>query len=250
MHELPRPRPHGFGLRAPGPPAGEIPNDVWLEWAKIQLLDPEPALLALWMSRLAALHRPLGPCPGDGVSQWYVVKTAPQAERKAAYALSQEGLSVFVPIETDWGKLHGRLDKSRYVYGPLLPGYFFVLIDPAYVDEKKRTQFRQVLEVEGVVGFIDCIEKGERRPFPIPVEAIIEMQADERAGRYDLTRGRSPTPPAAYRPKKGERVQVIAGPYLTYIGQVIAAPKKNRVKVALEDGRSPMLKVSHIAAAS
>lgn len=183
-------------------------------------------------------------------SEWYAVTTAPCAERKAAYALDREGLSVFLPVETDWGKLHGAVDKTRYTYAPLLPGYFFVLIDPTYVDEKKRTQFRQVLEVEGVSGFVDFIdEHGECRPFPIPAAAIIEMQADERAGLYDLTQGRTPAPPPPYRPKRGERVQVIAGPYLTYIGQVIAAPKKNRVKVALEDGRSPMLKVSHVAAA-
>ena len=182
------------------------------------------------------------------MSEWYLAEVAPQSERKVAFALSLAGFAVFLPMESDWGKTRGKIDKSKLVYSPRLPGYIFVLIDEAYVDEKRRTQFRQVLETEGVMRFLDCIdEHGECRPFPIPAAVVIGMQADERAGAYDLTVG--PMKPAPYRPKKGERVKVIAGPYLTYIGKVIAAPKKNRVKVALEDGREPMLKVSQVASA-
>jgi transcription antitermination factor NusG len=230
------------GILAPFGP--NVPADLMAEFAAIMLLEPEPEVLREWTARLQRHVTSLieSRWPRGAVSEWYAVKTAPQAERKAAYALSQEGLAVFLPIETDWGTLRGKLDKTRYAYAPLLPGYFFVLIE--------ATDFRRVLEVEGVAGFVDFIDaRGETRPFPIPPAAIIEMQADERAGQYDLTRGRNPTKPPPYRPKRGERVQVIAGPYLTYIGQVIAAPKKNRVKVALEDGRTPMLKVSQVAAA-
>lgn len=243
-----------------------IPPELWADYAAIVLLDPEPALLADWIRNIEDglgvrdFHRvwvsegwdaartalrsadPQG--AGEIASSWYAVQTAPRQERKAAYALSQKGLAVFVPMETDWGQVRGKIDKTSYAYAPLLPGYFFVMIDEA--------GFRAVLEIEGVVGFVDFIDgRGECRPFPIPPAAIIEMQADERAGRYDLTMGKPPKPAKAqYRPKKGERVQVIAGPYLTYIGRVLTAPKKSRVKVEFDDGRTPMLKVSHVAAAA
>lgn len=184
------------------------------------------------------------------VSQWYVVETFSQQERKAAYELSQRGYAVFLPMETDWGTTkHGKTDRSSCVYSPRLPGYFFVLIDETATNDKGDTQFREVSNIEGVIGFVDCFDTlGQSRPFPIPPAAILEMQIDERAGRYDLRVSRE-VKPEVYRPKRGERVQITAGPYLTYLGRVLSAPKKNRVHVQLDDGPSPMLKVSQVSAA-
>lgn len=183
------------------------------------------------------------------MSGWYAVTVAPQAERRVAYALSGNGFAVFLPMETDWGRKGEKIDKTRQVYTPLLRGYIFVLVQEDLAQERDR--FGEVLKVEGALGFVDFIdEAGETRPSPIPTAAIIEMQADERAGRYDLTLGRTPAPPPPYRPKKGEQVQVIAGAYLTFVGEVLAAPKKNRVRIRLPDGREPELKVSHLKAAS
>jgi transcription antitermination factor NusG len=228
-------------------PAGDLTLDVWLAYAQIVLFEPEPALLRLWAARLEHSVKRLADAglQSRSASEWFIAEVAPQTERKVSFALSQAGFAVFLPMETDWGKTHGKLDRAKIAYTPRFPGYVFVLIDQTYVDEKNRTQFRQVMETEGVTGFVDSInERGEVRPYPLSASEIIKLQADERAGRYDLTLGPVKTPP--YRPRKGERVQVISGAYITWIGEVIATPKKTRVKVMFDDGRSPTLKVAQV----
>lgn len=184
------------------------------------------------------------------VSQWYVVETFSQKERKASYELSRRGYAVFLPMETDWGLTkQGKPDHSTCVYSPRLPGYFFVLIDETATNDRGETQFREVSNIEGVIGFVDCFDPlGQSMPWPVPPAAILEMQIHERAGLYDLRVSRD-VKPETYRPKRGERVQITAGPYLTYLGRVLSAPKKNRVHVQLDDGPSPRLLVSQVSAA-
>jgi transcription antitermination factor NusG len=172
------------------------------------------------------------------MSSWYAVRCATRRERAALSGLTEVGVTAFLPMETRWGRSHGAMVRHE-VQSPLLPGYLFVLIEEA--------QMRPALDVEGVHAFVDYIDaRGDCRPFPIPYGAIIEIQADERSGRYDRRLNFKPPP---YRPQKGDAIRVKAGPYLTYIGVVLATPKGQRVHVQLEGSGSPKLKLSHVEAA-
>jgi transcription antitermination factor NusG len=171
-------------------------------------------------------------------SQWYCVRTATRRERSAAEALTEQGFTTFLPIETRWG--YGGAAGRKPVESPLIPGYLFVLTSPRAL--------RQVADTEGVhalIGYFD--EEGVSRAWPIPAAAIIEIQAGERSGAYDRTR----LAKVAYRPKKGDAVKVTRGPWLSFVGKVLATPKRNRAHVMIEGpfGRGVVLDVAHLSAA-
>ena len=85
------------------------------------------------------------------------------------------------------------------------------------------------------------------RPFPFPTGTIIALQAQERAGEFDYTKHKRIT----FRPRKGERVQIKAGTWQGFIGEVLAAPSSKRAKVRIEGpyGRTETLDIAHLAAA-
>lgn len=175
-----------------------------------------------------------------GISQWYAVRTATRREKHAAEALAENDVTVFLPLTARWGMRSYALTKTR-VETPLMPGYLFVLIGP--------DDLRRVLDVDGVhafVGYID--ETGGTRAFPIPQAAIIEIQADERAGRYDQTLYLKPK----YNPRAGDKVKIIAGPWLNFIGKVIATPKGERAHVMIEGphGRGATIPSKHLSPAA
>lgn len=172
------------------------------------------------------------------ISEWFAVRTATRRERPAAKALGERGFTVFLPMEARWGR--GRWTREA-VHRPLLPGYLFVLA--------KAGDLQQVQDTEGVhqlVGYYD--EEGGSRALPIPLEAILEIQAEERAGAYDRTR----LVKVEYRPRRGDKVKVTRGPWISFIGKVLATPKKDRAHVMLEGpfGRGVTLDISHLTNAA
>jgi transcription antitermination factor NusG len=170
------------------------------------------------------------------MSSWYAVRSATRMETKALAGLAEQGFAVFLPCETVERLLGG---AKEYVSRPLFPGYLFILCDP--------DAFRQILEVEGVHQFVRFGTGENLQPFPFPTSEIIELQAQERAGEFDRTR----TKKAPYRPRKGDKVQVTAGPWQTYIGRVLNTPTKDRVLVKIEGpfGKGKTLDVAHLKAA-
>lgn len=176
------------------------------------------------------------------MSQWYAVRSATRRERKAAEALAAAGVTVFLPLETRWGTRHGQLGRVR-VEGPLLPGYIFVLID---VDAGEDEAWRAILDIEYVHGVLGCEgDGGVTKPLPIPLAMILEIQADERAGSYDRTLQVK----VKYQPQKGDRIKVVAGPWLSFLGKVLSTPTKERVHVMIEGpyGRGAQIEKSHLA---
>jgi transcription antitermination factor NusG len=180
-------------------------------------------------------------CGGARTSQWYAVCTGPRREGTAAEALREQGVVVFMPMRIRWGRLRGQIIDHR-IEGPLIPGYLFVLIRDADAD---FAQVRAVEAVHGFVGYHDAV--GDMSPLPIPLAAILEIQTAERRGDYDETRYVKPP----FRPKKGDRVKAVKGPWLGFIGKVIDTPTASRALVMIEGphGRGATLQVAHLAAA-
>lgn len=170
------------------------------------------------------------------MTQWYAVNTTPRRELPAIASLAEKGFAVFMPCETVTRRI-GR--HHEIVSRPLFPGYLFVLCDPK--------QFREVLEIDAIQQFVRYRCGADLSPVIIPLPAIIEMQADERRGAYDRTRAK----PNAYRPRKGDKVRVMAGPWQNFVGKLLATPRGQRAQVMIEGpfGRGVALDIGYLRAA-
>lgn len=172
----------------------------------------------------------------EAVSSWYAVRSATRRENSAHDGLVEQGFTVFLPCETYWRQT--RWIKVK-VERPLFRGYMFVLCAPE--------DFHQILDIEGVHQFVRYMVGDIMVPMPIPVAAVIEIQADERRGAFDATR--TYTPP--YRPKKGDKVKVTAGTWQSFIGRVLNTPTKDRALVMIEGpcGGGKTFDIAHLSAA-
>lgn len=171
------------------------------------------------------------------MSQWYAIRTATRRERPALASLTEQGFAAFLPCETRWNC--DRLGKDL-AYSPVYPGYLFAMLKPG--------DFERVAKLDHIYDLVRYTDNsGDAAPMPIPMAAIIEIQASERAGRYDrtLTRRRE------YRPRKDERVQVTAGPWLGFIAKVLSTPRGQRAQLMIEGpfGRGVTLDVAHLRVA-
>jgi transcription antitermination factor NusG len=176
---------------------------------------------------------------GNRILSWYAVRTATRRERAAAAALQEQGITVFLPMETRWSRLD-RFQDREPVSRPLFPGYLFVTVAEDDLHIVGATE-----GVHDIVGTSD--DDGANRPLLIPVIAILEIQVAERRGDYDYTRHiRTP-----YRPKKGERVQVRAGPWFSFIGKVLATPRGERAHLMMEGpcARGTVVEVAYLSPA-
>jgi transcription antitermination factor NusG len=171
------------------------------------------------------------------VSIWYCVRSATRQETKTLARLTEKGYAVFLPCETVQRRLGGADER---VHRPLFPGYMFILCEP--------DNHPEILEMEGVHQFVRVGTGENLRPFPWPSSVIIGLQAQERAGDFDRTRAK---PPPAYKPRKGDKVQVTAGHWHSYIGTVLNTPTKARALVKIEGpfGKGVTLDVAHLKAA-
>lgn len=170
-------------------------------------------------------------------SQWYAVRTATRRELTALKALTEIGYAVFMPCETVQRRM-GR--EFEIVNRPLYQGYLFVLCQPG--------DFREVIDTDGVHAFLAGGGERHDEPLAIPRKAILELQADERAGVFDRTRRAKPQ----FRPKKDERVQITAGPWMGFIGRVLNTPRGERAKLMIEGphGKGQTVKVDYLAPAA
>ncbi len=135
---------------------------------------------------------------------WYAVYTNSRAEKRAGELLLQEGIENYVPIVK---VLRQWSDRKKWVEVPLVPGYIFVK-----TSERKRSK---VLAITGVVGFVkfnDTIPE-------IPDEQIetlkilVESKAELRFSNSNI--------------KKGDRVEILKGPFMGAIGEVISEKGKS-----------------------
>ena len=124
---------------------------------------------------------------------WCAIHTHARAEDKAAHHLRRQGFTVFLPKYLKQRKHARRID---WVKAPLFSRYLFVAVDPMV------TPWRAILSTVGVA---DMIRFGDR-PAEVPSAIIDEIRArqDERGLVTQHTGGTL---------TKGDRVQIIAGPF-------------------------------------
>jgi transcription antitermination factor NusG len=171
------------------------------------------------------------------MAQWYALRSNARQERAVAAGLSERRFPFFLPMQTDWAGSPRERNME-----PLFPGYVFVLGEPE--------DFADLIGLEGVINFVRYMgNDGVLWPVEFPGSAILGLQIQERAGAFDFTRL---VKPPRYRPKKGETVQIVAGPYYGFMAKVLTAPRDQRCKLLIEGLGKPRNRtedVAHLAAA-
>ena len=176
---------------------------------------------------LKAHHVIPRPREPSGRASWYVIRTNPNCEARAAAGLFAIGVYRFAPERRKTVR-HAR--TLKHVSRPLFPRYIFVRIDPA--------QFYAVRKVNGVEGFLGIIP-GE--PHPIPDEQIQRLMDMEDAGAFDETiKDKRPLP------RVGDVCEVAGDLYTGMIATVTEVYSETRIRLLFENlfGRQVPIVVS------
>ncbi|MGB1548045.1 MAG: transcriptional activator RfaH [Alphaproteobacteria bacterium] len=102
------------------------------------------------------------------MKRWFVARTHPQAEAKAAAHLRRQGFEVYLPR---YAKTRRHARREERIAAPLFPRYLFVCLD------LDRHRWRAINGTRGVERLI-C--QGER-PAPVPMGFVEDLKQQERA---------------------------------------------------------------------
>jgi len=141
--------------------------------------------------------------PGFG---WFVVYTHAKCEARAEAGIKGLGYSTYLPMEKRWIR-HARYKRAEE--RPLLARYLFVGFDPL---EKPWSPIRQV---QGVCDLV-LADGAPKRMGPRDVAMVAALKASQMVGAFDQTR-------AVERMCAGDSVEVVAGPFSGFIGQLQSA---------------------------
>ena len=153
------------------------------------------------------------PClPLAETERWYVARTLPQRELRAAQQLDNQGFRSFVPRY--WkNRRHAR--KVETVSVPLFPRYIFPVLD------RGRDRWRSI---NGTFG-VDRLLTYGGEPQPVPhgvVESLIEAADIDGNIQFD------------FHLKEGQLVRVTSGPFADFVGELEHLDDNGRVRVLLE----------------
>jgi transcription elongation factor/antiterminator RfaH len=139
-----------------------------------------------------------------GEERWFAVRTQPHREAKAEQQLANQNYRVFLPRFLK-SRRHAR--KFETIWGPLFPGYLFIVLDLT------RDRWRSVNGTYGVDRLLTRAGAPEAVPHGL-VEQLLSA-----ASRLDL--------------KEGQTVRVTAGPFADLLGRLATLDDSGRVRVLL-----------------
>lgn len=159
---------------------------------------------------------------------WHVVYSTVNCEQVAAQGLAAKGFEVYFPQE-DRKIVHAR--KVSVVKRPLFPRYLFVAFDIS------RDAWSIVQRTRGVERLLCNGDIPQRVPDGV-IEAIQAIQAAELVGAF------KPISVDGLNP--GDFVEIIAGPFASWIAEVKSAPDaQSRVNILINlFGRPQKAKIS------
>lgn len=144
--------------------------------------------------------------------RWYVARTLPQRELRAAQQLTNQGFRTFVPR---YWRNRRHAHKVETISVPLFSRYLFIIID------RERDRWRSI---NGTLG-VDRLLMYGREPQPVPrgvVERLIEAADSEGNIQFD------------FHLKEGQTIRVTAGPFADFVGELERLDDSGRVRVLLE----------------
>jgi transcription elongation factor/antiterminator RfaH len=144
--------------------------------------------------------------------RWYVARTLPQRELRAAQQLGNQGFRSFVPRY--WkNRRHAR--KVETVSVPLFPRYIFVILDPG------RDRWRSINGTFGVDRLLTYGGEPQTVPHGV-VESLIEASDTDGTIQFD------------FQLREGQTVRVTAGPFADFVGELEHLDDNGRVRILLE----------------
>jgi transcription antitermination factor NusG len=162
-------------------------------------------------------------------AQWFIVRTTPRNEQRAADELRRLGLRVYIPKRT-YRPRSRRVTNPKPRRIPLLVGYVLVRFPSQLIDRHRQPQFGIVLGCRFLgggqwpyVGVAD--ENGDQRPMPITSDDIGDLMQRQRRNEFnelalaDEERQRRVAELRASM-KQGQQVLVIAGLYAGHLATV------------------------------
>ena len=150
---------------------------------------------------------------GGNCSNWYVLKTSSNAERKIVERLAALGFKIFFPIyETvrQWS------DRKKKVSLPLIPSTLFVYC--------MESELNSIYAVPGVAGVLRYLGK----------PAVVRDWEIENLGIVlkELNGQHIETVEELYVP--GDHVRVVRGPFKGLIGKSIECDGKHRIHITID----------------
>jgi transcriptional antiterminator NusG len=131
-------------------------------------------------------------------SRWFVMYTAPRAEKKVAERLSEKGIEVYLPMID---QIRQWSDRKKKVRVPLFNGYLFVNIT--------KDRLWEALQVSGAVKFVNF--SGEHATVPQTeidtIRRIIETGVAVEVNTDPI--------------EKGEMVKILGGPLQGFEGECV-----------------------------
>jgi transcriptional antiterminator RfaH len=155
---------------------------------------------------------------------WYAVYTNPRAEKKTYTLLKQKGFEVYLPllkVLKQWS------DRKKWVEEPLFKSYLFVRVS--------EREYTQVLQTQGVVKYVSFSGKAAIiRDDQIETIKLL-LISEEELEIVD------------HQFKKGEFVQIKAGPFLGLRGELLDLQHSKRFLVRFDQlGKSIILNVPSV----
>lgn len=141
---------------------------------------------------------------------WYAIYTAPKAEKKISTRLLQQGIDHYLPTQKilkQWS------DRKKWVEEPLFRSYLFVHID--------ESLYYQVLNTHGVVKFVSFGGKAATIP-SFQIETIRRLLMEST--NIEITQEEL---------EVGTPIEVIAGPLMGTLGELISIRGEQRVAVKI-----------------
>lgn len=148
----------------------------------------------------------------SGAAKWFPVYTNPRAEKKAAEALKNKGIEVYLPLQR---QLKQWSDRKKWVDEPLIKSYLFL-----HIREHEQTE---VLMTKGIARFIYFSGKITSMPdrqindLKLLVASPFELEITEEYLQ------------------PGENIIIKAGPLKGLKGEIISYRSQKQLAVRLEN---------------
>ena len=146
------------------------------------------------------------------MKSWYAIYVRSRTEKKVAAGLEEAGIEHFLLLQRT---LRRWSDRKKLVDLPLIPGYCFVNIPENHI--------LYVLQIQNVVAVV----KFNGKPAVIPEMQIefLKRMLNQNEVAYRL---------AGEVPKPGQKVEIIAGPFIGLFAEMQKVKHKSKIFLRLE----------------
>lgn len=144
--------------------------------------------------------------------KWYLLYTAPRAEKKVNLELTKRDFTTFLPLQK---KIVQWSDRKKTIESPLFSSYIFIYTSMSF--------YYEILNLHGVVKFVNF----QGQPVVLRDEQIELIKL--MVANYEDIEGITESF------EKGENVKIIAGPLQDQIGELIEYKSTKKVVVRIEN---------------